>query len=123
MQFLNKVLLLGHLTANPESKKTEGGHTMTRFSVATNKSVIKEGGEVEDQAQFHRVVAWRKLGDICAEHLTKGSLVLVEGEILYRNYEDKKGVTHYITEVKASRVIFLRIKKNEIEATSAEEQE
>jgi len=66
MQYLNKVMLLGHLTANPESKKTENGHTLTKFSIATNKSVTHETGEVEDQAQFHRIIAWRNLGDICS---------------------------------------------------------
>ncbi len=123
MQYLNKVMLLGHLTANPESKKTENGHTLTTFSVATNKSVTHETGEVEDQAQFHRIVAWRKLGDICAKHLTKGSLVMLEGELLYRSYEDKEGNKKSLTEIKASRVIFLKIKKDEIEATSAEDKE
>jgi len=123
MQYLNKVMLLGHLTANHESKKTEHGHTLTKFSVATNKAVAHETGEIEDQAQFHRIVAWRQLGDICAKHLTKGSLVMLEGEIQYRGYEDKEGGKRSITEVKASRVIFLKIKKDEIEATSAEDKE
>ncbi|EKD63554.1 MAG: Single-stranded DNA-binding protein [uncultured bacterium] len=120
MQYLNKVMLLGHLASDPESKKTENNHTLTKFSVATNKSFTNQNGEKEDRAQFHRIVAWRGLGDICAKHLTKGSLVLVEGELTYRNYEDKEGKSHFITEINASKVIFLKIKKNEIEMTSAE---
>ncbi len=120
MQYLNKVMLLGHTTADPESKKTENGHTLTRFSVATNKFVKHENGETEDEAQFHRIIAWRKLGDLCASRLTKGSLVMVEGEIKYRSYQGDDGKTRYTTEITASRVIFLKIKKNEIEAESAE---
>ena len=124
MQYLNKVMLLGHLASDPESKKTENGnYTITKFSVATNKSFTNKNGEKEDRAQFHRIIAWRTLGDICAKHLTKGSLVLIEGELTYRNYQDKEDKHHSITEVTASKVIFLKIKKNQIEMTSAEEDE
>lgn len=123
MQYLNKVLLLGHLASDPESKKTENNHTLTKFSVATNKSFTNQNGEKEDRAQFHRIITWRGLGDTCAKHLTKGSLVLVEGELTYRNYQDKEDKRHSITEVTASRVLFLKIKKNQIEMTSAEEDE
>lgn len=123
MQCLNKVFLLGNLTANPESKQTENGHTLTTFSIATNKPVMHESGEKEEVTQFHRVVTWRGLGDVCAKHLTKGSLVHVEGEVLYRSYKDDDDKLRHLTEVKANRVIFLKIKKNQIEMSSAEEDE
>lgn len=93
--------------------------------MATNKPVTHENGDKEEVTQFHRIVAWRKLGDLCADHLTKGSLVLVEGEVLYRSYKDKGDKTRHITEIKADRVTFLRIKKNklEVEVTGEIEEE
>ncbi|MBU1019549.1 MAG: single-stranded DNA-binding protein [Patescibacteria group bacterium] len=122
MQCLNRVFLIGHLTADPDSKTTENGHTLTTFSMATNRPVKHENGEKEQVTQFHRIVAWRKLGDLCAKSLTKGSLVLVEGEILYRSYKDDDDKTRHLTEIKADRVTFLRIKKDklEVEETTGE---
>lgn len=122
MQCLNRVFLLGNLTADPETKKTENGHTLTTFSMATNKPIFhQETGEKEEITQFHRVVAWRGLGDICEKHLTKGSLVLVEGEIAYRSYKNKEKKTVHLTEIQADRVTFLRIKKNQLEMEEAKE--
>ncbi|KKT02801.1 MAG: single-strand binding protein, single-strand DNA-binding protein [Candidatus Peregrinibacteria bacterium GW2011_GWF2_43_17] len=121
MRYLNKVMLLGHLVKDPEKKKTENDYSLTIFHLATNKPIVRKTGEIEKETQFHRIVAWRGLADVCKTHLTKGSLVLVEGELDHRKYESKEGENRTISEVKAERVIFLKIKKNEIEVNPAED--
>ena len=123
MQCLNRVFLLGNLTADPESKTTENGHTLATFSMATNKPVTHEDGEKEEVTQYHRVICWRKLGDLCANYLTKGSLILVEGEVVYRSYKGKDKKMKHITEIQANRVTFLKIKKNQLEEVTTEEED
>ena len=93
---MNLAIIYGRIGADMELRYTSGGKAVCNFSVATGR---KTG--TSDYTQWHRVVAWERTAELCAEHLGKGSLVLVKGEINYSSYE-KDGVTKYTTEIKAA---------------------
>lgn len=96
---LNKVFILGNLTRDPETKATTGGTTVCRFAVASNRMWTDKNGQKQQKAEFHNIVAWGKLGDICAQYLQKGRLVFIEGRIETRNYVAADGVKKYWTEI------------------------
>jgi len=97
---LNKVMLIGRLGADPEIRYTADGTAVANFRLATNRSV-KRGEQWEEETDWHRVVAWRRLGEISGQYLNKGSLVYVEGQLRTRSWEDQDGNKRYITEVHA----------------------
>jgi len=105
----NRVTLLGNLGGDPELRYTSGGTPVSNFSVATNEHAGKDEktGERKQITNFHRIVAWGKLGETCAQYLNKGRQVLVEGRIQYRTFQDKEGNDRHVTEIVASRVQFL----------------
>lgn len=102
---VNKVILVGRLGQDPESRNVNDT-TVTTLNVATSRKWKSKDGELQEQTQWHRVNAWGKLGEICAQYLTKGRQVYIEGELQYRKYE-KDGVTMYGTDIRASEVKFL----------------
>lgn len=102
---LNKALIIGNLTRDPELKQTEGGAHLCTFGVATN-SVFKKDEQDTELAEFHNIVAWGKLAEICSDILKTGMLVYVEGEIRTRSWEDE-GVKKYRTEIRASEMKLL----------------
>lgn len=104
---LNKVMLIGRLTQNPESRTTPQGATVASFGLATNRIWKDDQGNKQDRTEFHNVVAWRKLAEICAQYLTKGKQVYIEGHLQTRNWEDKDGKKNYRTEVVADNMIML----------------
>lgn len=104
---LNKVQLIGNLTRDPELKFTPSEIAVCTFSVATNRQWTTDQGEKKDEADFHRIVAWRKLAEICGQLLKKGRKVYVEGRLQTRSWQDKEGVTKYMTEVVCSDMILL----------------
>jgi single-strand DNA-binding protein len=104
---LNKVLLIGNLTRDPELRYTPTGAAVCTFGLATNRSWQTESGEKHEQAEFHTIVAWNKLGEICAEFLTKGKQCYVEGRLSTREWEGQDGQKRRSTEVIANEVIFL----------------
>jgi single-strand DNA-binding protein len=107
MPSVNRVTILGHLGRDPETKFMSSGDCVCNFSVATSESwKDKNSGEKKENTTWHRIVAWRKLGEICGKYLAKGQAVYVEGKLQTRQY-DKDGVTHYATEIVASDVQFL----------------
>jgi single-strand DNA-binding protein len=108
---LNKVLLIGNLTRDPELKYTPNGSAVCQFSVATNREWKDSQGQEKSETMFHRVVAWSKLAEIIPQFTMKGSKVFVEGRIVNRPWKDKAGVDHYITEIVANEVIVLDNKK------------
>ncbi len=108
MKSVNKVILVGHVAADPESSETKTGIRVT-FPIATHREYTSDGARKE-VTDYHRVVAWGKLGEICANYLNKGQGVYVEGTLLNRAYE-KEGERKYITEVKADEVNMLTWKK------------
>ena len=103
---LNKVLLVGHLGADPEVRVTSTGQTVTTFSLATNRQWQGKDGSTQEETDWHTVVAWDRLAQICAEHLTKGRLVFVEGRLRYRSWESA-GQKFYKTEIVASDMLIL----------------
>ncbi|MDD2807569.1 MAG: single-stranded DNA-binding protein [Patescibacteria group bacterium] len=107
---LNKAMLIGNLTRDPESKTTPTGQNVTTFSVATNFVWTDASGNKQKKAEFHNIVAWRKLGEICAQYLHKGNKVYIEGRLQTRDWEGTDGVKRYRTEIVADNMIMLDTK-------------
>jgi single-strand DNA-binding protein len=99
MKSLNKVMLIGRLGRDPEMKYTQGGQSVTKFSIATDESWTDKSGEKKSRTEWHNIVAWGKLGEICNQYLKKGRLVYVEGRIQTRQWEDQSGNKRYTTEI------------------------
>ena len=114
---LNKVMLIGHLGKEPELKYTEKGTARCSFSVATNESYKGEDGNLVTKTEWHNIVVWRKLAEICGQYLKKGSKVYVEGKLGTRSYE-KDGVKKYFTEVTMSDMVMLDKKEGGGEAAA-----
>lgn len=102
---LNRVILIGRLTKDPELRYTPAGVAVTQFTLAVDRPFSSQGGERE--ADFIPVVTWRQLAETCANYLRKGRLTAVEGRIQVRNYENNEGRRVYVTEVIADNVRFL----------------
>ena len=108
MRSVNKVILLGHLGADPEVRYTQGGTAVANLRIATNESYNdKTSGERIEKTEWHRVVAWGKLAEIVGQYLTKGRQVYIEGQLQTRQWQDKDGNTRYSTEVRASDLVML----------------
>jgi len=107
MAGVNKVILIGNLGKDPELRYTPDGTPVANFSIATSDSwVDKQSGEKREKTEWHRIVAWRRLAEICSEYLTKGRQVFIEGKLQTRSWE-KDDVTRYTTEIIARDVQFL----------------
>ena len=104
MSNLNKVLLIGRLGADPELRYTADGVPVATFNVATSETRKDKNGTKQEKTEWHRVVAWRKLGEIAGEYLKKGRLVYIEGKIQSREYEGKDGVKRKTFEIIASEM-------------------
>ncbi len=104
---LNRVQLIGNLTRDPEMKQIPGGQVVTSFGVATNLTWKDQSGEQQSKAEFHNIVAWRKLAEICGQYLKKGSKVFIEGRLQTRDWEGEDGVKRYRTEIVADNMIML----------------
>lgn len=96
---LNRVILIGNLTRDPELKYTPSGTAVCTFGVATNRSWTTAEGQTKEDTQFHRVVAWQKLAELCGKLLTKGRKVYLEGRLVYRSFTGKDGQQRSITEI------------------------
>jgi single-strand DNA-binding protein len=107
MSNLNKVLLIGRLGADPELRYTTDGVPVATFNLATSETYKDKGGAKQEKTEWHRVVAWRKLGEIAGEYLKKGKLVYIEGKIQSREYEGKDGVKRKTFEIIASEMKML----------------
>ena len=100
---MNKVLLTGRLTRDPEMRALASGKTVTQFSIATNEYA----GHGKERAEYHNVVTWDRLAEICARYLGKGQQVAIEGRIQTRTWDDERGARHWKTEVVANTVEML----------------
>jgi single-strand DNA-binding protein len=108
MSGINKVILIGRLGQDPEVRYTPDGTAVANFSIATSEEwKDKNSGEKRERTEWHRIVAWRRLGEICGEYLSKGRQVYIEGRIQTRSWDDKDGNKRYTTEIVASDVQFL----------------
>ncbi len=105
--YLNKAIIIGNLTRDPEKKATPSGQTVTQFSVATNRTWKDKDGNKRETSDFHNIVVWGRAAENCALYLKKGQSVLVEGRIETRSWDDKtSGQKKYRTEIIADRVQF-----------------
>lgn len=104
---LNKAMIIGNLTRDPEARTTPQGTAVTTFNVATNLVWNDQNGQRQEKVEYHNVVAWRKLGEICAQYLTKGSKIYIEGRLQTRSWDDQSGNKRYRTEIVAENMIML----------------
>lgn len=104
---VNKVLLIGRLGSNPELRYTPAGAAVATFNVATNENWTDKNGQKQERTEWHRVVVWGKLAQLCGEYLSKGRQCYLEGRLQTRQWQDKEGQTKYTTEVVAQTVQFL----------------
>lgn len=104
---VNKVILIGNLGGAPEVRFTPGGQAVANFRIATNESWTDKSGQKQERTEWHRIVVWGKLAELCGEYLTKGRQCFVEGRLQTREWQDKDGKKNYTTEVVAQNVVFL----------------
>ena len=104
---LNKVQLIGNLTAEPEVRETPNGQKVATFSVATNRKWKDASGMLQEEVEYHNCVAWRGLADIAEQYMHKGKKVYVEGYLKTRSWDDTAGVKRYKTEIVSDSIILL----------------
>jgi single-strand DNA-binding protein len=104
---LNKVMLIGNLGGDPELRYTSSGVAVANFNIATSMKWTDPDGNTQEKTEWHTIVAWRKLAEICGEYLKKGRRVYVEGRLQTRSWDDKNGVKHWKTEIVADDMIML----------------
>lgn len=107
MSSVNKVILVGRLGKDPEVRYTPSGAAVANFSLATDESWKDKSGEKQQRTEWHNVVAWNKLAEICGQYLNKGKLVYIEGKLQTREWDDKDGNKRRTTEVVASEMVML----------------
>ncbi len=104
---VNKVILIGHLGANPEVKYLPSGQAVAELRLATNENFTDKQGQKQERTEWHRVVVWGKTAENCAQYLAKGRQIYLEGRLQTRTWDDKEGNKRYTTEVVAQQVVFL----------------
>lgn len=104
---INKVILIGNLGADPEMKYTAGGTAICKFRLATTEVFKDRDGNAQERTEWHRVVAWAKLAEICGQYLSKGKQVYVEGSLRTSSWDDADGNKRYMTEINARDIQFL----------------
>jgi len=107
MAGVNKAILIGNLGRDPELRYTQNGQAVVNFTLATSENWTDKSGERVERTEWHRIVVWGKVGELCAQYLSKGRTVYVEGRIQTREWEDKDGNKRYTTEINAQTVQFL----------------
>ena len=117
---LNRVQLIGNLTRDPELRYTPQGTAVCSFSIATNRNWTTDTGEKKEEVEFHRIVAWNKLAELCSQFLVKGRKVYVEGRLSTRNYTGQDGSQKSTTEIVISDMILLDNKRQEGEHAEIE---
>ncbi|NMC08953.1 single-stranded DNA-binding protein [Candidatus Microgenomates bacterium] len=120
---LNRVLLIGNLTRDPEMRYTNSGTPVVTFGMATNKSWKDSEGETKELAEFHNLVAWNKMAEICQQLLAKGMKVYIDGSLSTRSWEAEDGSTKYKTEIRVNDMILLDSKGKQGTGTDGVESE
>ena len=111
---INKAILIGRLGKDPETRSTAGGQTVARFSIATDEKFTDRNGEKQERTEWHNIVAWGKLAEICGQYLRKGKLVYIDGSIRNDSWEDKEtGQKKYKTEIVAQNMKMLERKSDD----------
>ena len=104
---LNKAMLIGRVTQDPELRNTPNGASVTNFGLATNLVWTDQSGQRQEKVEFHNIVAWRKLAEICGQYLRKGSKIYIEGRLETQSWDDQSGNKKYRTEIVADNMIML----------------
>ncbi|MBI4411629.1 MAG: single-stranded DNA-binding protein [Deltaproteobacteria bacterium] len=107
MASINKVILIGNLGGDPEVRFTPGGQAVANFNIATNERWKDKNGQPQERTEWHRIVVWGRLAELCRDYLAKGRRVYLEGRLQTRKWEDKQGQTRYTTEIVAQVLQFL----------------
>ena len=104
---VNKVILIGRLGGDPEVRYTTNGGAVANFNLATNESWTDKSGQKQERTEWHRVVIWGKMAELCGQYLSKGRQAYVEGRLQTREWNDKEGNKRYTTEIIAQNIQFL----------------
>lgn len=104
---VNKVIIMGRLGADPELKTLSSGQAVANFTLATSENWVDKEGQKQEKTEWHRIVVWGKLAEICRQYLSKGRQAFVEGKLQTRSWEDQQGQKRYTTEIVASNVQFI----------------
>ena len=120
---LNQVQIIGNLTKDPEVRQTPNGNTVATFTVATNFTWKDSNGQKQEKAEFHNVVAWGKLAEICQNYLNKGQKIYIQGRLQTRDWEAEDGSRKYKTEIIAENMIMLTNNQNSSSNNSYQPQE
>lgn len=104
---VNKVIIIGRLGADPELKTLGSGQSVANFNVATSENWVDRDGQKQERTEWHRIVVWGKLAEICRQYLAKGRQVFVEGKLQTRSWEDQQGQKRYTTEIVANNIQFI----------------
>lgn len=107
MRSINKVIIIGNLTRDPELKQTQSGQPVATFGIATNREWATKDNDRKKSTEFHEVVAWARLAEICANYLRKGKLVYIEGYLKTRSWEAENGEKRFRTEIVMQDMIML----------------
>src|SRR6195256_7091410 len=107
MSSVNAVFLIGHLGQDPTIKHLDSGGAVCNFTIATNESWTDKAGQKQERTEWHRIVVWGKLGELCGQYLSKGRQAFLEGRLQTREWTDKEGNKRYTTEIVAQNVQFL----------------
>ena len=106
-EMINKVILIGNLGADPELRFTQNGTPVASFNMATTERRKGQDGQIQEQTEWHRIIAWQRLAEICGEYLSKGSKVYIEGRLQTRKWKDQNGIDRYTTEIVAREMKML----------------
>jgi len=107
MRSVNKVILIGNLTRDPEVRQTPNGQSVTTFGIATNREWVTRDGQRHTSSEYHEIVAWSRLAEICGQYLKKGKLVYIEGYLKTRSWDTPEGVKKFKTEIVIQDMIML----------------
>ena len=112
MRSINKVILIGNITRDPQMRETTNGQQICTFGLATNREWMTTGGDRQNSTEFHELVAWSRLADLCGQHLKKGKLIYVEGYLKTRSWDSEEGVKKFKTEIVIQDMIMLEKRKD-----------
>ena len=115
---VNKVILVGRLGQDPEVRYTQGGTAVANLRIATDESWKDQSGERQQRTEWHTVVVWRRLAEICGQYLSKGRQVYIEGKLQTRSWQDREGNKRYSTEVQADNMVMLGGRSEEGQAVA-----
>lgn len=118
MRSINKVILIGNVTRDPEIRSTTGGQSVATFTIATNRTWMTRDGRKMQSAEYHDVVAWAHLADICQSHIRKSKLLYIEGYLKTRSWDTPEGIRKFKTEIVINDLVMLDKREHGDEGTS-----